>query len=152
LIEDTSTDPSRELDLFDDTPPGPHGYGVSLICLLLRLVLSGVSLRGATRVLAVLDEACGWSLAIPDWTTGRLWLMRVGHAQLTMPLAHAEDWAWFVDLSVQIGQDKCLVILGIRLKHLPQPGVCLQHQDMSLIALVPRSSWKPRSKGPVCRA
>src|SRR4051794_9425933 len=85
---------SRQLDLFDDDPPGSHGYGVQFIGLFLRLVLSGVSLRGVPRVLAVLDEACGWSIAIPDWTTGRLWLMRLGHAQLTMPLPQADDWAW----------------------------------------------------------
>ena len=125
--------------MFADDPPGPHGYGVQFIGLFLRLVLSGVSLRGVPRVLAVLDEACGWSIAIPDWTTGRLWLMRLGHAQLTMPLTEADDWAWFADHSVQIGQEKVLVILGIRLGDLPKPGLCLQHQDMRLIALVPRT-------------
>jgi hypothetical protein len=130
-----------ELDVCADDAPGPHGCGVGLISLLLRLVLSGVSMRGATRVLAILDEVCGWSIDIPHWTTGRLWLMRLGHAQLTMPLAQADDWAWFVDHSVQIGQEKCLVILGIRLSDLPKPGVCLQHQDMRLIALAPRASW-----------
>lgn len=105
------------------------------------------SLRGAARVLAILAEACGWGIAIPHWTTGRLWLMRLGHALLTMPLPQADDWAWLVDLSVQIGQEKCLVILvilvilGIRLCDLPKPGECLQHQDMRLIALAPRASW-----------
>lgn len=92
-------------------------------------------------MLAVLAEACGLPLEVPHWTTGRLWLMRLGHAQLTMPLEHADDWAWLADHSVQIGQDKCLVILGIRLRDLPPPGESLQHHDMQLIALVPRTSW-----------
>ena len=129
------------MDLFDDQPPGPHGYGVTFICLYLRLVISGVSLRATARVLAVLAEALGWPLGIPDWTTGRLWLMRLGHAQLTMPLGQADDWAWLVDHSVQIGQEKCLVILGIRLQDLPKPGACLQHHDLRLITLLPRTSW-----------
>lgn len=101
----------------------------------------GVSLRGSARVLALIAEACGLLVEIPHWTTGRLWLMRLGHAVLTMPLEKADDWAWIADHSVQIGQEKCLVILGIRLRNLPPPGECLQHNDMHLVALVPRTSW-----------
>jgi len=127
--------------VFDDEAPGPHGYGVDTICLFLRLVMIGVSLRGVPRVLAMFAEAFGWCIDIPDWTTGRLWLMRLGHAMLTMPLEQADDWAWVTDHSVQIGQEKCLVILGIRLRDLPKAGACLQHRDMHLIALAPRTSW-----------
>jgi hypothetical protein len=112
-----------------------------MIRLCVRLVLHGVSLRGVPRVLAVVAEALGWSLEIPHWTTGRLWLLRLGHAWLTAPLAPADDWAWLIDHSVQIGQEKCLVILGIRLGDLPPAGQCLKHADLHLIALVLRTSW-----------
>jgi len=134
-------DCSRQLDLLDEEPLGHHGYGVDTICLFLRLVMNGVSLRGTSRVLAVIAEAFGLPMDIPDWTTGRLWLMRLGHAMLTAPLKQADDWVWLVDHSVQIGQEKCLVILGIRLRDLPKPGECLRHQDLHLIALVVRKSW-----------
>lgn len=134
-------DSSRQLDLLDDEPLGQHGYGVETISLFLRLVMNGVSLRGVPRVLAVIAEAFGLPLDIPHWTTGRLWLMRLGHAMLTLPLEQADDWAWLTDHSVQIGQEKCLVILGIRLRDLPKPGTCLRHPDLHLIALVMRKSW-----------
>lgn len=127
--------------MLDDEPLGQHGYGVNVISLFLRLVMNGVSLRGGVRVLAVVAEALSLPLEIPDWTTGRLWLMRLGHAMLTMPLEQADDWAWLADHSVQIGQEKCLAILGIRLRDLPKAGECLQHRDLRLIALVPRTSW-----------
>jgi len=107
----------------------------------VRLVLSGVSLRGVPRVLEVVSAAWGLSLEIPHWTTGRLWLMRVGHAMLTQPLEQADDWAWFADHSVQIGQEKVLAIVGIRLRELPPPGACLQHCQLHLVALVPRTKW-----------
>jgi len=42
---------------------------------------------------------------------------------------------------VQIGQEKCLVIVGLRLPNLPPPGECLRHTDLKLIALIPRKSW-----------
>jgi len=60
---------------------------------------------------------------------------------LTAPKAKATDWAWLIDHSVQIGQEKCLAILGIRLQDMPPAGKCLAHEDMELVALVPRKSW-----------
>jgi hypothetical protein len=134
-------DSASQLDLLDDNPPGEHGYGVDFISLFLRLVTNGISLRGVMRVLDIMAEAFCWPLKIPHWTTGRLWLMRMGHAMLTMPLEQADDWAWLTDHSVQIGQEKCLVIVGIRLRDLPPAGECLQHRHLHLIALVPRTSW-----------
>jgi len=135
-------DQTRALDLIDDKPPGVHGYGVNLISLCLRLILeAGVSLRGVPRVLALIAEAFGLAIEIPDWTTGRMWLMRLGHAMLTMPLEKADDWMWLADHSVQIGDEKVLAIVGIRLCDLPKPGECLEHHDLHLIALVPSESW-----------
>jgi hypothetical protein len=126
----------------DDPPVGVHGYGPLTICLFLRLVLeAGVSLRGASRVMATISDALGLGLATPAWTTGRLWLLRLGHAMRTAALPRADDWAWLVDHSVQIGRDKCLVILGVRLSNLPRPGQSLRHQDMELIELMPGKDW-----------
>jgi hypothetical protein len=95
----------------------------------VQLVLqAGVSLRGACRVMEVVNEVLGLALDVPHWTTGRLWLLRLGHATLTMAKEPAGDWAWLIDHSVQIGQEKCLVILGIRLVDLPPSGQCLAHR------------------------
>ena len=119
-----------------------RGYGPAFVCLLLRLVLeAGVSLRAAPRVLGVVSEALGLGLPAPHWTAVRLWLLRLGHAVRTAALAEADDWAWLVDHSVQVGKAKVLVILGIRLADLPPPGQCLRHQDLELIELLPAESW-----------
>jgi hypothetical protein len=126
----------------DEPLTGGHGYGAEIVGLFLRLVLvAGVSLRGASRVLATVSDALGLELKVPNWTTGRLWLLRLGHATLSRPLVRAGDWAWLVDHSVQIGREKCLVILGIRLGKMPPPGESLQHQDLELIELLPAASW-----------
>ena len=137
-------DAEQALDPRRDEPPASHGYDRNTICLFLRLVMSGVSLRGVPRVLALIAEALGLPLDIPHWTTGRLWLMRLGHAMLTMPLKAAEDWAWLADHSVQIGQEKGLAILGIRLCDLPPQGECLEAKHLHLVAWIPRKSWTRR--------
>jgi hypothetical protein len=118
-----------------------HRFSVGMMGLFIRLVvLGGVSLRAAGRVLEMLVEILGWGSEVPHWTTGRLWLLRLGLHQLTAGKRRAEDWAWITDHSVQIGKQKCLVIVGIRLRDLPPPGQCLRHRDVELIGLVPMES------------
>jgi hypothetical protein len=102
----------------------------------LTLVLRcATSLRGAARVLELFGPTAGHGDA-PHWSTGRLWLLRVGLAALRHSKVIADDWAWMIDHSVQIGTTKCLVILGVRLCDMPV-GRPLAHEDMELIALEP---------------
>jgi hypothetical protein len=112
-----------------------------MVHLVVQIVCTGVALRAVPRVLQRIAAEWGQSGPVPHWTTVRLWMQRLGHAVLTAAKEHAEDWSWLVDHSVQIGQDKCLVILGIRLTALPPPGTALGTTDLELIALVPRPSW-----------
>jgi hypothetical protein len=129
------------VDLDEEERVGSHGYSVSMQWLFLTLVLAGISLRGATRILEILADAFGWWADVPHWTTGRLWLLRLGHAALTAQKEPAADWVWLVDHSVQIGQEKCLAIVGVRLRDLPPAGECLQHTHLKPISLLPRKSW-----------
>jgi hypothetical protein len=55
------------------------------------------------------------------------------------PKEHADDWAWIVDHTVQMGPEKCLVILGVRLHLLSTLARPLQHEDVEPIALLPMS-------------
>jgi hypothetical protein len=108
-----------------------------VVLQFIRLVIDcGTSLRGGSIVLGLIGQIRGDDEAAPHPSTGRIWLMRLGLAALTRPLAIAEDWIWITDHSIQIGQCKCLVILGIRTSDLP-PGRPLTHHDMEPIALVP---------------
>lgn len=104
----------------------------------VSLVLSAAtSLRGASRVLALVMAFFQLPLPSPSWWAGRLWLLRLGYYKLTRPKEQAEDWVWIVDHTVQIGVEKCFVILGVRLSALPNPARCLSHEDVEPIALCP---------------
>jgi hypothetical protein len=99
--------------------------------------------------MGLLAEGFGIAIPVPHWTTGRMWLQRLGHAVLTAEQPHSDDWAWLIDHTVQIGQEKCLVILGIRLSQLPPHGTALAQEDLQLISLTIRKSW---SRDDVARA
>ena len=120
--------------------PCGQQYAVGVVQRFLAMVLHcGASLRCAASVLELFGSATGPDKIAPNASTGRLWLMRVGLAALRRAKVVAVDWVWMVDHSIQIGQCKCLVILGIRLSDLPE-GRPLVHQDMEPIALVPMKS------------
>jgi len=105
-------------------------------------------------------EALHVPLACPSWFAGRLWLLRLGYYKLMRPKVQAEDWVWIIDHTVQLGDDKCLVILGVRLCDLPSTDGCIRHADVEPIELAPVkksngevviSSWSRWSPKLVCR-
>ncbi len=115
-----------------------HHYSAGYIQLFLKLVLEGgSSFRTVSRSLRVIWEFFGLPPDIASWYSGRLWLMRVGYYNLTAPKTHAEDWIWIVDFSIQLGKEKCLVILGSRQCNLPPVGQALRHKDMEAITVEP---------------
>jgi hypothetical protein len=120
--------------------PFHHRHSVGQILLVVSLVLSAAtSLRGASRVIEILKKVV--PLALPllpcSYWTGRLWLLRLGYYKLTRPKAQAEDWVWIVDHTLQIGVEKCLLILGLRLSQLPPVGTSVCHADVEPIELIP---------------
>lgn len=92
-------------------------------------------MRCASRVMELSIKFLHLNLTVPSWHTGRLWLMRLGYYKLNCPKEYASDWIWIIDHSIQIGKEKCFVILGIRLKDLPDRP--LTFTDVEPIELAP---------------
>lgn len=115
-----------------------HTYSVGHVMWFVSLVLCGAtSVRGASRVMAISLAFFQLPYATPSWFTGRLWLLRLGYYKLTRPKEQSQDWVWIVDHTVQLGKEKCLVILGVCLSALPARGSCLSHADVEALALLP---------------
>jgi hypothetical protein len=125
----------------DDPPLQSHKYGLRMICLAINLARV-VGLRPSERALKVFGEWLGIEQPLPDWTTIRTWLMRLGVAVLEEPLEDADDRVWMVDHSNQIGPEKVLVVLGVRAAQLPPPGEALGHADMRVLMVQPGIRWK----------
>jgi hypothetical protein len=118
--------------------PGPVGGHRPTWCIALavRLVTAvKLSIRSVPRALAaVLDALTGRPTTAPmSATTLRCWLMRLGLWALLRPLPRADDWAYLIDHTVQIGTAKCFAVVGLRLSEWPDR--CLGHGDLRLIEL-----------------
>ncbi len=71
------------------------------------------------------------------YSTARVWLLRLGYYQLTREKQVAEDWVWVIDHTVQIGEEKTVLIVRLRLSCLPAVGQPLRHEEVEPITLEP---------------
>jgi len=133
-----------------DPPLKGHKFGCRMICLTVNLARV-IGLRPTERVLKIVWEWLGVKQYLPDWTTIRIWLLRVGVAALREPIERGDDWVWMADHSNQIGPEKALVVLAVRASQLPPPGETLKHEDVRLLTVQPGTAWKCEDMASVYR-
>jgi hypothetical protein len=122
----------------EPTPVAGHQFGAGLISLFAGLVLkAATSQRAAAGVLKLMASYIPGLHRTPCANAGRLWLMRLGLFELLRKKEAATDWVWIMDHTVQLGPHKCLVIVGARLSAWRRKKAPLEHEDLSLLNLVP---------------
>ena len=125
----------------DDPPLPGHGFGARMISLCVNLAQK-IGLRPTVACLKVVFDWLVVTEKLPDWTTIRTWLLRVGVAAIEEPVELADDWIWMADHSNQIGPEKALAVIGLRASKMPPPGVALTHQDVRVLCVEPGVNWK----------
>lgn len=95
-------------------------------------------MRSSAAVIAtfVARGLIDWA-AVPAASTIRSWLVRLGHYALTRPLDRTQPWFWLIDHTVQVGDQKLLVIVGGVLGQVSFGQRPLALSDLHLVALVP---------------
>ena len=121
-----------------DVIPARQQYPVGISYLYISLVLSAASsFRGAGKSLEIFMSTLNPLCSTPSWTCGRLWLLRLGYYKLTRLKDISDDWIWIIDHVVQLGQQKCLAIYGIRKSHLSTIDRSLTFEDLEPLAIIP---------------
>ena len=112
----------------------PLGVVVGSLALVLR---TGTHLKRVAEVLAL--NWGWWSDAgkVGTYYSVRLWLLRLGLYQLNRPKEQADDWMWIMDHTMQLGERKCLIIVGIRQSAWDAEDRVLSHEDVDIIDLQP---------------
>jgi hypothetical protein len=102
-----------------------------------QIIKSGNSLRGVQK---------NWSFwekdnqqTNPSYSTIRQWLGKILLYELTREKEKREDWIFIMDLSVELGKEKCLVILGISQEYYEKEVLAdkrgLELEDVQVIAI-----------------
>ena len=111
-------------------------YPILMIVICIKLILqASISFRAAPKSVHITFSqfAAVKNQSIPSHKTVSRWLTRVGLYKLNCPKEKANDWALIVDNSVQIGTQKCLVVLGVRLSRFQ--GKALRFEDMEILVM-----------------
>ena len=111
-----------------------------MISLCLNLAKE-IGFRPTETALNIVFDWLGIKAKVPSFDSIRVWSCRVGIAQLKLLVRDDEAWIWLADHSNQIGQEKVLQIIGIRVKDLPPIGETLPRDKMMVLATVPGTSW-----------
>jgi hypothetical protein len=121
-----------------EVPIARQQFPLGVIAGSLALVLrTGTRLQRVAEVLAMHWNWCGLAVTTASYYSVRLWLMRLGLYQLSRPKVQADDWMWIMDHTMQLGERKCLIVVGIRQSAWKAQDRVLGHEDVELIDLVP---------------
>lgn len=126
-----------------------HEYSVPEIFTAVQLYVKGnISFHACSRVIACLQDQLTEFTRVPSNNTVQSWVLRLGLYQLTVAKVKADDWVIILDHTCQLGNKKCLVVLGIRLSHWRTLGRPLTFEDMTPLVI----RVVERSTGPVVQS
>lgn len=120
-----------------------HRYGLGLITLVLHLLgCSGIGYRKCRELLVTLHFWGILTFQIPSYSTIRYWEQKMGLYYLqTLPSPEVGRWVLIVDESVAIGQERLMLLLGVRLECYDFAHA-LGFDDTIVLSLGVKKSWK----------
>ena len=63
----------------------------------------------------------------------RQWILRLGLGLLQEPIDKRNDWIYITDFSIQLGKERCLLILGVTKQSLNDYGYELKHSQVRVL-------------------
>lgn len=113
-----------------------HEYSIAAIFTAIQLYITGaVSFHACSRIIACLQDQLPEFSRVPSNNSIQSWVLRLGLYNLTVVKQKANDWVVILDHTCQLGNQKCLVILGIRLSQWSTLGRPLTFQDLTVLMI-----------------
>ncbi len=116
-----------------------HHYPVYVVHLALEQILHSLnSLRGSQKTFELFSQY--FAVDSPSYSSIRQWLLRVGLYELQQKPGPGPDWIMMLDMTLELGHLKCLVILGLPASELEQSGYALGHHHVQVLEVAVLSS------------
>ena len=135
----SSSDSDSDLDNQDLSDRiAHHHYSLSTISLTVQQIITvGHSYRGVAKTMGLLSPK--FSLDSPHYSSIKSWVERIGLYELQRPKEKRDDWIYLIDLTLELGNSKALVIYGIPhtfwLTQILPKKRALKHTDGQILAL-----------------
>jgi hypothetical protein len=129
-----------------NTKIAKHHYGLLQVILFIELYIRcNVSLHSCERSIGSSFKTLDIYWDAPNWKTGKTWIMKLGYYKLhNIKVDKHLDWVWMMDHSIQLGDEKSFLVLGIRKTSIPI-GRALCAKDMTVLHM----SFMKKSTGEI---
>ena len=102
--------------------------------IAIQLVTSGLlSLRGTSYVFKLFEP--WFNGGTPCHTVIQNWVLRLGLYNLNKAKEKRNDWVYILDHTIEFGQKKCLLILGITLENFRKKNFKITHKDVEVLSV-----------------
>lgn len=119
-----------------------HTYPAQLIALAVFIVVhANGSLRCAAKTVGFVAQLFGWKFNAPSHTSVRRWVTRCGLFQLQQTRQLSGNYVALLDESIQIGREKLLLLLGVKLEADRSGCQPLRADDVTVLGMEVQSSW-----------
>lgn len=120
-----------------------HHYPIQMIAIAVFIVVqANGSLRCAAKTAAFFARLMGWDYSTPSASTVRNWTLRLGLYVLDHAEAKIGRYIGIIDESIQIGCEKALLLLGVKLREDQSHFAPLTMQDVEVLGVEVQKSWK----------
>ena len=126
--------PKNSIVAVYNEPPKFHSYPLYTIYMSVCFVIQSISgFRGSERNLKIIGEVMGSK--VPCYSTIRLWTYRLGLYILLRQIEYRVDRTFIIDMTVELGNAKCMLILGVNASRFEQPDFCLTQHDTEVLEI-----------------
>ena len=119
-----------------------HTYPAQMMALAVFMVVqAGSSLRCAAVTIEFYAKLMGWPYQQPSHTTVRDWVLRCGYQAVLDTRQLQGTFVIIIDESIQMGKEKLLLMLGVKLDPHRCQSVPLRGADVEVLGLEVQPSW-----------
>lgn len=116
-----------------------YQYTLTQVLISIKCFLdSSAGFRCLSSIFQTLRGWVSW-LGSPSFTTIRQWLLKIGLHNLSRPKYSPHGWFFIIDTSIQMGPQKCVVVLGVKKIDINQ-NFCPTLNEVELLVLKPLSN------------
>ena len=119
-----------------------HKYPSQIVALAVFIVVMGNgSLRCAAKTVGFFAELMGWDYDTPSHVTIRNWVLRCGLYEMDGTEKKSGNYAGIIDESIEIGGEKLLLLLGVKLNDDKSHCAPLGMSDVEVLGLEVQKTW-----------
>jgi len=120
-----------------------HHFPAEMIALAVFIVVhANGSLRCAAKTVAYFATLMGWEYTQPSHATVDNWTRRLGLYALDHLKQKSGRYVAIIDESIQIGREKCLLLLGVKLSDEQSHFAPLALSEVEVLGVEVQNSWK----------